>query len=111
MALPQPDVEGIQNRRGYLAGEDSGWGVKVEQTLSPLQLQPSSQLPHSCILLILFSTVSHYYFSFCVHILFVNIQLLAWVTTETNDGNSLLNIGAIVLTLKLQVVLRLMAPQ
>lgn len=41
------------------AGEDSGWGVKVEQTPSPLRLQPSSQLPHSCVLLIPFSTVFH----------------------------------------------------
>lgn len=115
MALPQPDVEGILNRRGYLAVV--GWGrlrlggVKVEQALSPLWLQLSSQLPHSCILLFLFSTVYRCYLSFCVHIPFVNIQLLAWVTTKTNDGNSLLKISAIVWTLKLQVVFRLMAPQ
>lgn len=114
MALPQPDVEGILSRRGYLAVV--GWGrlrlgVKVEQTLSPLRLQPSSQLPHSCVLLIPFSTVYHYYFSFCVHLLFANIQLLPWATSEANDGNGLLNVGAVVLTLKLQVVFRLMAPQ
>lgn len=95
MALPQPDVEGILNRRGYLVVV--GWGrlwlgVKAEQTLSPLRLQPSSQLLHSCVPLFLLSVFYHYYFSSCV----VNIQLWAWVKTETIDNSHLYetNIGA-----------------
>lgn len=70
MALPQPDVVGILNRRACLpvVGCWRGlWvvgGVKAEQTLSASQMQPSSQLLHS------YTLLCWHYFPFCVHILY-----------------------------------------